>query len=131
MRVGAVLLVLLLPCASASAQGFKWWQSPTVRRDIHLTSQQATAIDAVFNATLGERRAVRDRLDCLEASLRQLLDTPDPDEAAAVDLIDRLEETRARRNVLRTMMLYRMRRVLTPVQRAWFDTHTASAPRAR
>ena len=131
MRVGgALLLVLLVPCAPASAQGFKWWQSPAVQRDIRLTSQQVTAIDAVFQATLDERRAVRARLDCLETSLRQLLDDPDPDDAAATALIDRLEQTRARRNVLRTMMLYRMRRVLTPVQRAWFDMHAVAAPHA-
>jgi Spy/CpxP family protein refolding chaperone len=36
-------------------------------------------------------------------------------------LITRVEAARARRNVARMVMLYRMRQVLTPEQRRWFD----------
>ena len=127
MRVATILVVLLGSCAAASAaEGFKWWQSPSIQRDMHLTAQQVSAIDTIFNATLDERRAVRGRLDELDKAVKQLLADPGPDEAAGNALIDRLEDTRTRRNVLRRMMIYRIRRVLTREQQEWFDTHAAS-----
>ena len=39
-------------------------------------------------------------------------------------LIKRVEDAHARRNVARTMMLYKMRKVLTVEQRHWFDSRS-------
>jgi Spy/CpxP family protein refolding chaperone len=128
MRVATLVVVMVLAsCATASARGFKWWQSPAIQHDMQLTAQQVATIDALFNATLAERKAVREQLDYLDKAVKHLLDDPGPDEAAGDALIDRLEETRAHGNVLRRMMIYRIRRVLTADQRAWFDTHADAA----
>jgi len=44
-------------------------------------------------------------------------------------LITRVEAARARRNVARMLMLYRMRQVLTSEPRHWFDVRTQKSYR--
>jgi Spy/CpxP family protein refolding chaperone len=122
-----LLVVLCLP-GSAGAGASKWWQAPDVQRELHLTMQQVSAIEHVFQETLPERRTLRENLDRLDAELQHLLDAPDVDDAVIFDLIDRVEDARARRNVARTVLLLRMRRCLTPEQRAQLDRLKLAAP---
>jgi Spy/CpxP family protein refolding chaperone len=76
------------------------------------------SIDAAFRATLPERRTCRLQLDALEEAVRRMMAHGEANDAAADALISRLEYARARRNMLRTMMLVRMYRVLSRDQRA-------------
>jgi len=108
---------MLVVAAPADAQGFKWWRSEQVQQDLQLTSDQVREIERIYEVSLPERRRLRDELDRLEQQLEQLLDRPQPDEHEAAALIDRVETARARRNAVRTMMLFHMRRVLTQQQR--------------
>jgi Spy/CpxP family protein refolding chaperone len=102
---------------SVSAQGYRWWQSGAVRRELELTAKQVDTLEALFVATLDERRALRRELDRHEEYVRQLLVRGDVDDTEAFEAITRLEATRARRNAARTMMLFRMYRVLSTAQR--------------
>lgn len=122
MRVRHLLLIglLLIPRPSA-AERFEWWQSAEIQRELRLTHTQVAALDSIFDANLPERRALRAAFDRYEFEFEQLMKEPDPDERLVVEVIDRLEQARARRNVRRTMLLLRMRRILTPVQRTALD----------
>jgi Spy/CpxP family protein refolding chaperone len=122
--VCAVGILVLLIAEPARAQGFKWWQSEEVQQDLHLTVDQVKEIERIYDASLPERRKLRADLDRLEQQLQQLLDRPEVEERDAALLIDRVETARARRNAARTIMLFRIGRVLTPRQR------TALAQRA-
>jgi Spy/CpxP family protein refolding chaperone len=126
MSVRHLLLVglLLIPWPSA-AKPFKWWQSADVQRELRLTRKQVAALDSVFDGSLPERRALRAAFDKCEFEFEQLLKERDPDERLAVEVTDRLEQARARRNVRRTMLLLQMRRILTPAQRIALDNIAA------
>ena len=58
-------------------------------------------------------------MDGEEAALSQLIDQ-NVDEAQIARQVDVVEATRARLNKMRTLMLFRMRQVLTPEQRTKF-----------
>jgi Spy/CpxP family protein refolding chaperone len=118
-RAGCVAWALLLVVAGpASAEGFKWWQSEPLQQELQLTADQVTQIERIYDTSLPERRRLRSELDRLEQQLQRLLDNPEPDEHEAALLIDDVETARARRNAARAMMLFHIRRVLTPRQRA-------------
>ena len=111
-----VIGLVIVPRQSA-AERFKWWQSAEVQRALRLTPKQIETLDGIFDASLPERRALRAAFDRYEFDVEQLLEKSDSDERLAVEIIDRLERARARKNVTRTMLLFHMRRVLTPAQR--------------
>jgi Spy/CpxP family protein refolding chaperone len=121
--IGRLLLIgaVLLP-SPLDAERVKWWQLAEVQRALHLNAGQVAALDRIFDDSLPERRALLRVLEKLELEFEQLLKEPTLDERVAVELIDRLEAARARRNVARAMLLLRMRHVLTPAQRTALDT---------
>jgi Spy/CpxP family protein refolding chaperone len=75
------------------------------------------ALEALFVSTLDERRELRRELDRHEEHIQQLLVRGDIDDNKALEAITRLEAIRARRNAARTMMLFRMYRLLSVEQR--------------
>jgi len=121
-RVLAFVSVCL--CAiSVQAQSthYKWWLARDIETQLHLTPEQVKKIDDIFESTLAERRAQRQELDALDRRLDALLDSATADDVDAAALIARVEAARAHRNTARVVMLYRMRRILTPEQRHWLD----------
>ena len=116
-RMPAVLLALAL-CLSplpSAAQGFKWWHSDKLKQALQLTDEQITRIEAVFDAALPEFRQHKRTLDHLEDELSRLIDIAD--EAAVMEHADRVEAERAALSKARTLMLVRIRRVLSVDQR--------------
>jgi Spy/CpxP family protein refolding chaperone len=109
-----VLVVCLAPIP-ARAQGFKWWNSDKFKQELLLSAEQITRIEEVFQAALPEFRQHKQALDHLETELSRLIDTAD--EAAVLQQADRVEAERAALSKARTLMLVRIRRVLTPEQR--------------
>jgi Spy/CpxP family protein refolding chaperone len=124
-RVPVFVTLCLLVAASAEPEStrYKWWLSPDIQTQLHLTSVQVRKIDEIYEATLPARRAQRHELDALDRQLDALLENAAANDHDAAALIERVENAHARRNVARTMMLYKMRQVLTPEQRHWFDSH--------
>jgi Spy/CpxP family protein refolding chaperone len=102
----------------ASAQGFKWWQSETFSRELGLTQDQSTKIEAVFQHTLPVLRKQKEALDKAEADFNQMVEASD--DAQVMAQVSVVEAARSELNKSRTMMLLRMRRVLTPDQRVKF-----------
>ena len=130
-RVLEFVTLCLFVAASAEAEAtrYKWWLSDDIQKQLHLTSEQVKKIDDIYEATLPARRGQRLELDALDRQLDALLDNATADDHDAAVLIERVEDARARRNVARTMMLYKMRQVLTPEQRHCFDNRSKTYER--
>jgi Spy/CpxP family protein refolding chaperone len=96
----------------------KWWIDPQLRAELGITDQQSSTVDKVWQKSLPKLREARERLVKLEDALAQLLARDGDDEAAIAAQIDRVETVRSEGNKARTLMIYRMHRVLTVEQRA-------------
>ena len=120
-----------LSAVSGQAQSVrnKWWLAHDIQTQLHLTSEQVKKINDIFESTLPTRRVQRQELDALDRQLDALLDSATADDQEAAALAMRVEAARVRRNVARMVMLYRMRRILTPDQRRWFDMHATTPDR--
>lgn len=118
MPPGRVLLalaaVVLVFAASASAQGFKWWNSEQYKRELNLTADQSRRLEEIFQAALPDLRAHKKTLDDAEAEFNRLVQHED--EKAVLAQVDHVEAARAQLNKARTLMLLRMRRTLTTDQ---------------
>jgi Spy/CpxP family protein refolding chaperone len=116
---GPVGLVALgaAPVADASqAQASRWWKSEPIVSELVLTAEQSARIDQIWESTVPELREEWEQLDHLEAKLARMIEES-IDEAQLGRQIDRVETARANANKTRSLMLYRMRQVLTPEQR--------------
>jgi Spy/CpxP family protein refolding chaperone len=95
----------------------KWWIDAKLRAELGITDQQSSAVEQVWQKSLPGLRDARERLGKLEDTLSKM--TSDiSDEAAVIVQIERVETTRAELNKGRTLMIYRMHKLLTPDQRA-------------
>jgi Spy/CpxP family protein refolding chaperone len=116
--VAVVVGAAMLWAAPASAQAFKWWQSDQFRRELGLTQDQSGKIEDIFQHTLPALRNQKTALDKAEADFNQMVETSD--DAQVMSQVGVVEAARAELNKSRTMMLLRMRRVLSPDQRVRF-----------
>ena len=107
----------------------KWWVEEPMRGELGITDQQSAAIEQLWQKTIPKLREARERIDTLEEQLSRMI-RDSSDEAAVVAQIEKVENTRSEANKARTLMLYRMNRVLTPDQRdklkAMHDKYEAS-----
>ena len=115
---GLVIFLSLVLTAEGRAQsfGFPWWRDAQFQKELSLTSDQSGRIDSVFQSTISLLRQQREDLDQQEAELSRLI-VANADEAVVVKQVDKVEGIRASLNKHRTLMLLRMRQVLTPDQR--------------
>jgi len=102
----------------AGQRSKKWWIDPQDRAELGITDQQSAAVELEWQKTLPKLREKREQLEKLEAELAQLLARDGGDEAAIAAQIDRVEAVRSEGNKVRTLMIYRMHRVLKVEQRA-------------
>ena len=107
-------IVLAIP-AVASAQG-RWWKSDRFQKELALTEEQITRIDGIYQSTTPLLRAQKEAFDRREDKLSKVIADPKSDEAAVVQATDRLEAARNEMGRTRTLMIFRIRRVLTDEQ---------------
>ena len=103
--------------SAAQGQQQPWWRSQEVVTALSLTADQVSRIDTIFKTARPDLRQEFEELDRLEAKLTRLIEGGTSDEAALARQIDRVETARASANKTRSLMLWRMRQVLTPDQR--------------
>lgn len=115
--IAVCLAATLLASVPLQAQG-KWWHSERFRRELGLTGEQSRRLEDIFQAALPTLKVQKRTLDDAERRLEQLVEVgADPD---VMDQVNIVEGARAELNKSRTMMLLRMRRVLTSDQWAKF-----------
>jgi Spy/CpxP family protein refolding chaperone len=113
-------LALLGPVATAAAgQGgkFKWWQSERFIQELGLTKDQSRQIEEVFQASWPALQAAKSDLDRLETELSTLIAEGTTSEAMVLHQIDKVEASRSAMGRTRSLMLYRMHRLLSSDQR--------------
>jgi Spy/CpxP family protein refolding chaperone len=112
-----VLSLAVTACtAEASAQGFKWWQNDRFQEELGLTGQQVTRLEEIFQALQPTLKTQKESLDKQEARLSKVINDPRSDEATMLQVAERVEAARGELSKSRTLMLFRMRRILTSDQ---------------
>jgi Spy/CpxP family protein refolding chaperone len=96
----------------------KWWKDERFKAELGLTVQQAQEVEQIFEATLPRLRLGKQQLDQLEADLSKMIRERTADEPSVALQIERVEAARAELNKTRTLMHYRMYRVLSHEQNA-------------
>jgi Spy/CpxP family protein refolding chaperone len=109
-------LVVTLAASPAEAQRFKWWQTERFQKELVLTNEQITRIEAIFQTSEPMLRAQSRATEKHEEKLSKLIQDPKSDEATVLQAADRLEAARNELSRTRTLMLFRIRRVLSDEQ---------------
>jgi len=114
-----VMLVVVAVTATVWSQSRprKWWQDEATMAVLEMTKQQSDDVEAIFEATFPRLTDLKKTLDALEAELSAMV-RERRDESVVAAKLDEVEEARSGLNKVRTLMLYRMHRVLTPEQDA-------------
>jgi Spy/CpxP family protein refolding chaperone len=114
--VPALLLLAMAAPLRGQSFGFAWWKDAQFQKDLSLTADQSARIDSVFQSTITHLRQKKVELDEQEAELSRLI-AANADESVVIKQVDQVEGIRGTLNKGRTLMLLRMRQVLTPEQR--------------
>ena len=101
---------------------FKWWKDAEIRKELGLSTRQSDKVDQIWESTVPSIRAAHDEMEGLQAELSRLIRENTADEKVVALQIDRVEALRSQINKARSLMLYRMHRVLSKTQH---DTLTA------
>jgi Spy/CpxP family protein refolding chaperone len=113
----AVAAALALAAAADAGPPFRWWQSEEFQRELGLTGDQIARIEQIFQQSLPALKAGKQDLDRLDGELSALIAETDASESQVLRLIDQVEASRSALGRTRSLMLFRMHRVLTPEQR--------------
>lgn len=98
-----------------------WWKNPADMAEIGLTADQSAQIDAIFRAEIEKMKPLRETVNGLERALDETMRANTADISAFARQVHKIESKRAELNTMRTVMLYRMRRVLNVDQNAKFQ----------
>jgi Spy/CpxP family protein refolding chaperone len=109
-------LIVLAGSTPAFAQGFKWWQTERFQKELSLTSEQITRIEGIYTTAEPLLRAQRKAVDKNDEKLSKIIADPKSDEPTVLQAVDRLESSRSEVSRTRTLLLFRIRRVLTDEQ---------------
>lgn len=109
-------LMVLVAAQPALAQSFKWWQTERFQKELKLAPEQITRIEGIFQASEPLLRAQKQAVDRREETLSKVISDPKSDEPSVIQATDRLELARNEVTRTRTLMLFRIRRVLNDEQ---------------
>ena len=99
----------------ASAQG-RWWQTERFQKELALSTEQITRIEGIFQNAQPLARAQKEAFDRREEKLSKVIADPKSTEADVIQATDRLDLARSEMSRTRTLMLFRIRRVLNDDQ---------------
>jgi Spy/CpxP family protein refolding chaperone len=109
-------LVLLGWPGAAAAQGFKWWQNDRFQQDLGLTAEQVTRLEEIFQALQPTLKTQKETLDKFENKLSKVVSDPRTDEALVLQTVEKTEGARIELTKSRTLLTFRMGRILTSDQ---------------
>jgi Spy/CpxP family protein refolding chaperone len=98
-----------------------WWKAPETRAELGITDKQSKDIDEIFQSTFPALKAAKEELDKLDDAVAKLIKEGTADIVVVQRQVAQAEQKRADLTSQRTVMLYRMHRLLTPDQRAKLD----------
>jgi Spy/CpxP family protein refolding chaperone len=98
-----------------------WWIAADTRADLGITDKQSKDIDDIFQTTLPSLRAAKEELDKLDDAVASLIKDGTADITVVARQVGQAEQARGNLTTKRTVMLYRMHRLLTPEQRTKLD----------
>ena len=105
--------------AAAQSQGSRvWWKNELFQKELTLSPDQVTRIDDVFQAASPSLRAQKRAIDTLEGELSEMVKQARVPEADVEQFVVRVEALRADLGKARTMMIFRMHRILSSDQNA-------------
>jgi Spy/CpxP family protein refolding chaperone len=99
-------------------RGSKWWQDEKMKAELRLSAEQSARIEEIFTAWLAKVKDKYDELSRREEQLSNLISGNDVTEAQLLKEADQVETLRSSLSKDRTLMLFRMRRVLSAEQRS-------------
>ena len=95
---------------------YRWWQSGEIKAALQITDKQSTAIEDIFASTIPALRALANTLELEEHELSQHIADMNVAEWELTLQIDKVEAARSALSKKRILMLYHMRKELTPQQ---------------
>lgn len=107
--------IVLIVAAPASAQSL-WWKTERYQKELVLTPEQITRIEGIYQAARPLARAQKEAFDRREEKLSKVIADPKSTEADVIQATERLELARNEMSRTRTLMLFRIRRVLNDDQ---------------
>ena len=136
LEIAAVVLFALtsLPApaeASEQRHPHRWWQSDEVKALLELTEDQFVELDEIYRETLPKQRESMRRLNAEERALSKMIADMTVAEIDVTRQVDRVEAARSELSKTRTLMVFRMYRVLTEGQRATLKEWRESDSEAR
>jgi len=97
-----------------------WWNDEKFRGEVGFNLTQAAEIDKIFRTTMEKMKPLRIELDEIDKTIEKMIVAESSDMAVFTHTVEKAEARRAELNKMRTIMLYRFSRVLTPEQNAKF-----------
>ena len=94
-----------------------WWIDPQLRQQLAITDAQSKQVEDIWQKSLPDLRKLREQLMALQDQVSKMILDGAP-EASVTAQIEQTENTRAQYNKARTLMIYRMNKVLNADQRA-------------
>jgi Spy/CpxP family protein refolding chaperone len=94
-----------------------WWKAAETRAELGISDKQSKDIDDIFQANLPSLKATKEELDKLDDAVASLIKEGTADISVVARQVGQAEQVRANLTTKRTVMLYRMHRLLTPEQR--------------
>lgn len=112
----------------------RWWQSEEVTALLALSEEQSASLDRIYQVTLPKMHESYRRLNAEERLLSEMVANMQLEEIDITRQVDRVEAARSELSKTRTLMVFRMYRILDPAQRAalkdWMDLKP-DEPRSR
>ena len=116
LALAALALLVAEAVQAEASQRHKWWQSDAVKAELGLTDRQTEELEEIFQTMRPRQRELVERLRDEEKALAAIMHAADAAEWEVTLQIDKVETTRSALGKARTLMLYRMHRVLTAEQ---------------
>jgi Spy/CpxP family protein refolding chaperone len=102
---------------AAKAKNHKWWRSDEMRAEFGITDAQSVELERIFQSFVAALKSGMMDVDRYQKDVSKLMAEPSASEVDVIQAINRLEAAKADLGRTRSLMLFRMYRVLSPDQR--------------